>query len=264
MHFSEEKPAKVKQSNTLDITLLNIKSIKEAPEKVDLIAQVNTEASGSTDQKARPMSNEPRESAMSAIEKEMALMMKPSIQKSKTVKSKIITTTSKQSFTVPSSSPTVQKKSSDNATSEVDDILAQIERLEVEIGADQVNYNKRPKIRFLDTLAAKSAEEAEYLVKWARHIERVGTLHFPKQAIEQKLSGLLVLQVVLDHSGAVISAEIQAGSGFSVLDNGAMQIIKLAAPFPPLPKAITKKWDQLSITRTWVFRGDGSTPIYTR
>ena len=269
-NFGDDKPAKIKTSQTLEIILLNIKPAIKEPDKVDLIAQVNTEASGSSDKKARPMSNDSNLSAVSAIEKEMALAMKtPSTPSTpskipQVIEPEIITTTSETPFEVSSFKTESQKKPSDNSMSEIDRILAQIETLEVEIGADQINYNKRPKVRFLDTLAAKSAEEAEYLVTWAKHVERIGTQYFPKMAIKEKLSGLLILQVVLDHNGKVISAEIQSGSGFSVLDNGAMRIIKLAAPFPPLPKVIRYKWDHLSITRTWVFHGDGSTPIYTQ
>ena len=270
-HFNTDEPIKVKPSKTLDITLLNIKSEKKAPDKVDLIAQVNTEASGTSDEKARPMSrDEIPLDPVSAIEKEMATAQQASLQKEPIATPEIITTINKNAFEAPIFKPESHEKHEKSVveneattSTEVDDILAQIEKLEVEIGADQINYNKRPKIRFLDTLAAKSTEEAEYLVKWAKHIEHIGTQYFPKKAIAQKLSGLLILQVVLDHDGKVISAEIQSGSGFAVLDNGAMRIIKLAAPFPPLPKVITEKWDQLSITRTWIFRGEGSTPIYT-
>lgn len=271
-YIADNKPIKVKPSQTLEITLLNIKSEKKPPDKAEIISQINTETSGSSNIKARPMSNNtvPK---ISANKKEISEAMKFSSQKKNSNAQKIITTTHTALYkATPPENKEKQtqakpiKTASHNETSspsEVDDILAQIEKLQIEIGADNINYNKRPKIRFLDTLAAKSTEEAEYLTKWAKRIENIGTQYFPKMAIKKNLDGLLILQVVLDHNGKVISAEIQSSSGFDILDNGAMRIIKLAAPFPPLPMAITAKWDQLSITRTWVFRGDVTTPIYT-
>ncbi len=268
------KPTSIKSSKTFEITLLNIKSEKNAPEKVDLIAQVNTEASGSGDKKARPMSIKTTASQLSAIEKEMALAMKLSPKKAEVKKPKIITT-QKDSFVVASFNPNtnnkkkiekekhIQQKPVKSTVSEVDAILAQIEKLEVEIGRNSTHTSKKPRTRYLDTLATKSADEAEYLVKWAKQVELIGTLYFPKMAVKKGLSGVLILQVVLNHQGKIVSTEIQMTSGHEILDKGALEIIKLASPFPPLPKVISEKWELLSITRAWHFKSGVVTPVYT-
>ena len=41
--------------------------------------------------------------------------------------------------------------------------------------------------------------------------------------------------------------------GKRILDAAAMRIVKLAAPYAPLPANITKDTDILTITRTWTF-----------
>jgi len=48
------------------------------------------------------------------------------------------------------------------------------------------------------------------------------------------------------------------GSGSKILDNAALNIVKLAAPYEPLPKAIRAKYDRLNITRTIVFHKENN------
>jgi protein TonB len=43
-----------------------------------------------------------------------------------------------------------------------------------------------------------------------------------------------------------------------VLDDGAIRIVRMAAPYAPLPAAIRKEVDVLHIIRTWRFRNDNS------
>jgi protein TonB len=42
-------------------------------------------------------------------------------------------------------------------------------------------------------------------------------------------------------------------SGFDVLDEAAVRIVELAAPFSPFPPDIKEDTDILDITRTWQF-----------
>ena len=53
--------------------------------------------------------------------------------------------------------------------------------------------------------------------------------------------------------GSLEKVEINRPSGHKVLDDAAVRIVKLAAPFSPFPAAISKDTDILSITRTWSF-----------
>ncbi len=47
------------------------------------------------------------------------------------------------------------------------------------------------------------------------------------------------------------SVEILKGSGQRVLDQAAIRIVRLAAPFAPIPPSI--KEDQVEVIRTWNF-----------
>jgi len=84
-------------------------------------------------------------------------------------------------------------------------------------------------------------------------VERIGNLNYPEQARQQKVFGSLKLSVSIRADGSVESIEVNKSSGQRILDAAAMRIVKLAAPYSPLPPNITKDVDILTITRTWTF-----------
>jgi protein TonB len=92
---------------------------------------------------------------------------------------------------------------------------------------------------------------------WVGRIERIGNLNYPDEARHRQLHGQLVLTVGLGHDGRVKSVDIIQSSGHKVLDDAAIRIVHLAAPFPPIPQGRDdrgrKGVDELYITRTWQF-----------
>ena len=126
-------------------------------------------------------------------------------------------------------------------------------RLAAEIRQEINNYNKRPRRLFLDTGTAKSSVEAAYLAHWVRRVERIGNLNYPEAAARRHLHGSLILNVLIAADGHVIKVQVAKPSGSAILDQAAERIVHLAAPFPPFPPALRKRYDQIMITRTWVF-----------
>jgi protein TonB len=86
---------------------------------------------------------------------------------------------------------------------------------------------------------------------WVARIERIGNLNYPDEARRQQLHGQLVLTVSINRDGSVKSADVIQSSGHKLLDDAALRIVKLAAPFPPIPPG--EKVDELYVTRTWQF-----------
>jgi len=86
---------------------------------------------------------------------------------------------------------------------------------------------------------------------WVDRVERIGNLNYPAEARQRGLHGELELTVTLARDGSVKAIDVNRSSGEPVLDKAAMQIVRLAAPFPPIPN--TEKIDELHITRTWQF-----------
>jgi periplasmic protein TonB len=118
-----------------------------------------------------------------------------------------------------------------------------------------------------DRLLADTRESliAGYLDGWKRRIERVGTLNFPDEARRQALSGNPVLEVVIRADGRLEQVLVRRSSGHRELDNAALRIVRLAAPFDPFPRAMREQYPVLRFAYEWQFLkgrlGDGS--VYT-
>lgn len=53
--------------------------------------------------------------------------------------------------------------------------------------------------------------------------------------------------------GSVDKVGVQRSSGHKVLDEAAVRIVKMAAPYALFPPDIRKDYDIIEITRTWKF-----------
>ncbi len=62
----------------------------------------------------------------------------------------------------------------------------------------------------------------------------------------------LMLTAGIRHDGSLLSVDIIQSSGYRLLDDAAVRIVRLSAPFPPVPKHAD--YDELYITRTWEFQ----------
>lgn len=94
---------------------------------------------------------------------------------------------------------------------------------------------------------------AAYMEAWRAKVEKVGNLNYPEEARKRKISGQLVLDVALNPDGKINQITIRRSSGHKVLDDAAIRIVELAAPFAPFPDDIRKETDVLHINRTWQF-----------
>ena len=65
--------------------------------------------------------------------------------------------------------------------------------------------------------------------------------------------GTLILHVAVRADGSIEGIRVLRTSGFDVLDEAAIKIVQLSAPFAPFPPDIRSETDVLDITRTWQF-----------
>jgi protein TonB len=89
-------------------------------------------------------------------------------------------------------------------------------------------------------------------------VERIGKLNYPEQARREHLSGTLLLAVAVRKDGSIYRIEIRRSSGHKILDEGAVRIVQLAAPFGHFPPDLEKETDIVVITRVWKFSDDSS------
>ncbi len=105
--------------------------------------------------------------------------------------------------------------------------------------------------------ATREFRYASYMSAWASKVERIGNLNYPQAAKEQRLHGNLILNVAVRKDGSVESIRVVRSSGEPLLDEAAIKIVELAAPFSPFPPDIAAETDVLDIMRTWRFLKSG-------
>ena len=111
-----------------------------------------------------------------------------------------------------------------------------------------------PRVRRVDAALPQTNEDAYYLAAWRREVERVGNLNYPEAARAKKLYGSLRLLVAIAADGSLRDVRVLESSGHAVLDAAALNIVRLAAPYAPLPPAMRRETDVLEIVRTWQFQ----------
>jgi protein TonB len=101
----------------------------------------------------------------------------------------------------------------------------------------------------------RESDVAVYLDSWRRKIERVGTMNFPDVARRRKLSGTPVIEVTIGADGRLLQTLIRRSSGHAEIDEAAIRILKLAAPYDAFPAALGAKHDEIRIAYEWQFLG---------
>jgi len=128
----------------------------------------------------------------------------------------------------------------------------EIDRLTAEIDR-RSRSSTTPDRRKSVNASTREYRYASYLEAWREKVERVGNLNYPDEARRRKLYGDLILHVSIRADGSLEKVRIVRSSGFPVLDDAAVRIVRLASPFAPFPPEIAKDTDVLDITRTWQF-----------
>jgi len=231
----------------LQVVLVNAKS-KSRPAKAEALAQANLDGGGNTaeDRRAKsplPAIRDDRQFAPEQAAKRVAQLEE---------ESKRMLVRLKSDHKV--AQPELKKRQSSDARSGEDLIQKSLEilRLEAQIDKNWDAYQKMPRRKFI---GARTQEYrfAQYIEDWRIKVERIGNLNYPEQARQQGIFGSLRLSVSINADGSLGPIEVSKSSGNRVLDAAAMRIVKLAAPYAPLPPDIRKDTDILVITRTWTF-----------
>jgi protein TonB len=105
----------------------------------------------------------------------------------------------------------------------------------------------------LATPSTRQSGLAEYLDNWRRRVERIGTANYPTALLGNIHAGRPTLEVVIAADGRLDDIVVRRSSGDTALDQAALKILRLAAPFPPLPPEIRKDYDVLRFAYEWDF-----------
>jgi protein TonB len=132
----------------------------------------------------------------------------------------------------------------------------EIARVTAELQRKTQAYAKMLKGKAISA-STKEYKYAAYLDAWRRKVERIGNLNYPDQAKRDRLYGNLVLHVAVRADGSVERVRVLHSSGHKILDDAAVRIVRMSAPFSPFPAEIRKEADVFDITRTWQFLRSG-------
>ena len=251
--FKLPDPSKLVPQQALEVTLVNTKT-KARPQKADALAQHNLDGGGNTDanRRARTPLPVPRDSAPA---NELTMAQKRVQQLQAEAKQLMTRAQSKTAIEVPpdQSKPQTEEQSGPNAADIMNRSL-EIVRLEAQISRDNDTYQKRPHRTFVGA-RTQEFRLARYIEDWRVKVERIGEVNYPLAARDQKVYGSLLLTVSIKADGSLEGVEINRSSGVRILDEAAIRIVKLAAPFAPFATDIAKGkvTEILHITRTWMF-----------
>lgn len=261
--------------STLDVILVASKAEK-APEKVDFLAQANQEGGGESEKPERPSVPLPAPFfGPEAVIPSAAPPVPPTPPvPEQTAPERAVLTQAESEHKAPTEvaerkeprpAPRPrQERAPEPVPKPVPNLSAdllvsrslEMASLNAEIDRKLKAYAERPVRKFINA-RTREFKYAAYMDAWRAKVERVGNLNYPDEARRQKLSGSLLLDVSVNPDGTVNDIQLRRSSGHKVLDDAAIRIVRLAAPFPPFPKDIEQEVDILHIERTWQFIDGG-------
>ena len=242
-------PADIDQS--LEITVVAPKTLVDAPEDADFLAQANQLGGGNTDEVVKPTVNEAMQgpvdlqtadqtSSEFSPPEEFDQLVKPDQPPRLAVRTV-------STFSILEAAEELETEQTPSPSQLLADLQQEIHRLEAEIDDKTVAYAQRPRRKAINA----STEEhiyAAYMESWRRKIERVGNLNYPRGHM-----GDVVVHIAVRRDGSVERMRILRHADSSLINESALKIATLAAPFPPFPEEIRQKTDILDIIRTWRF-----------
>lgn len=252
--FQFPQPNFDKIASSLEVVLVNSKT-PSTPRESKLLAQDNLDGGGNTDDDRKAKTPFP------VLPKSKPIVDDKIAQQ----KVKELEQQAKKLMAAVSEVPQIELTSATDNTDEIrpsnpsdtTELLLRsldIARLRAQIDQDHETYQKRPKRKFVGA-RTKEFRFARYVEDWRLKVERIGNLNYPEAARKEKLYGNLQLTVGIRADGSLESVEINRSSGKKILDEAAINIVKLAGQngFAPFPPDISQDTDILHITRTWVF-----------
>ncbi len=236
----------------LELVLVNSKSVRP-PDHADALAQSNLDGGGNTDADRHAQSPLPA-SALDAQQQDVRLAEEQVRQLEAENRQLMLQLKARQAMvqTTAGTSTEGAPDSSDSGHAADPRTQQEMAKLEARIARQYMAYEKRPRKLFIGARTREYAF-ARYVEDWRVKIERIGNQHYPPLAREDKIFGKLQLTVSIRADGSLESIVINKSSGSPLLDQAAVSIVRMSAPFSPFPQDMRNRADVIAITRTWSF-----------
>jgi protein TonB len=240
---------------TLDVMLTRT-STPLKPAEADFLAQDNQQGSGTLEHKASPKTTEQAPFQDTEVRKVTPPATPPRSTRPEPAKTAVATRSPQPDKTEVKQQAQPQPKPQPAPAFDSSQLSAEIASLEAELAQEVERYAKRPRVSRQNSAATMRDISAWYRDEWRKKVERIGNLNYPDEARRQRIYGSLRMLVTIKSDGTVHELRVIESSGQAVLDEAALRIVRLAAPFAPFTE-LAQKYDQVEIIRTWRFeRGD--------
>ena len=244
VRFTSPQPEKINRS--IDITLAS-SPVKRPPKNAKFLAQDNQIGAG--DKKQKP---EPPKQKMPSQGKGNKKRIKQQTASQKAASERIITTRNKSDFKVNTAKKSEKSQHKKKHKLSPEALKKQIAELGAEIRRHHLSSDLS-KVKFVHSVSAHKYVAAQYMKDWQRKVEHTGNMNYPEVARKKGFSGKLTMDVGIKADGSIYSIRINKSSGYKALDDAAIRIVRMSAPFPPLPRELLEELDVLVITRVWKF-----------
>lgn len=245
--------------SSIEVTLAQYRS-QIQPDDADFIAQENQTGSGSQDETTVPSSpfmSDLNDADINEVRPapEAQVLNKTPEQPNLTALSSI---NAEQAVAQQRDMPEQEEKQALSEQSSSEEISLAIASLQAQLDLQQQAFARQPRKYTLSSASARKSHEASYLDSWRRRVEAVGNINYPIKARQQQVYGNVRMLISLNASGQISETRIIQSSGESLLDQAAVDIVNLAAPFEPFPEELKAEADILEIVRTFRFH-EGNT-----
>jgi protein TonB len=235
----------------IEVTLASQPSAT-APDNARQIAQANQEGSGDEAEINEISSRNNLQTNTPSVQQ--ALPQAP--QKQVSQKRAAVTTTamSRHTATADRSDEEQKENNMEGTNPEVEQLSLEIASLQAELADETRVSADQPRVRRLTAASAKQSVDAAYLLDWRRRLEAVGNQYYPEASVRYGMYGDLRMLVVIRQDGSLEDIQVLSSSGYAVLDEAAIKIVRMAAPYSPFPPELKATTDKLEIVRTWHFQ----------
>ena len=237
----------------LEVTLAT-RATTDAPDTAKLLAAADQLGSGDSSDRNEISSREVAPSLQPGIE-QSASQAVPELEQQRYASPATATAAASQTYIARRPEAEIQLQDPMVGTNpEIDRLFQELASLEARLDAQSQAYSTMPRVRRLTSASAKRAVDAAYLLQWRQRVEAVGNKYYPEASERYSIYGSLRLLVVIRRDGSLEDIKILSSSGHALLDESAIKIVRMAAPFAPFSAELQATTDKLEIIRTWQFR----------
>ncbi|MFP4207817.1 MAG: energy transducer TonB [Wenzhouxiangella sp.] len=248
VHFDFDTFRAERDFPDLDVMLVDW-ATEEIPDEADFLAQVSQLGGGESLDPGRPP--EPPMAAEPAAELEMPQPLAEAGPADPLPEELVSAAESPDRLLVDTEPSEASRADLPDPRELVEQSLA-MARLDPEHSQRSDDYRQQPRRKFISA-STREHLYASYMSAWIAKVERIGNMNYPEAARRQNIEGSLVLSVDILADGGIEQIRVLRSSGHAILDEAAVRIVRLSAPFAALPEEIAEQYDVLTITRTWQF-----------